>query len=88
MSDRTILVVGCLNRGTSYFPGARGKGIAVFAFDGADGRLVQLSEKAGIDKPDYLEVDERAGCLYAVSEVSGWNEGVVTAFASTATPAN
>lgn len=80
MSARTLLVVGCLNREAPYFQGARGKGIAVFAFDEATGALSKLSEKTGTDNPNYLAVHEGNRCVYAVSEVLGWNEGLVTAY--------
>ena len=76
----TLAFVGCLNREAPYFQGARGKGIAVFAFDEASGRLAPLAEKDGVDNPTYLSIHPANGCLYANSEVFGWAEGVVTAY--------
>jgi 6-phosphogluconolactonase len=80
MAGRTFLFIGCLNRRLPYFPSANGKGIAVFAFDPetGDGQPVSLTE--GIDNPAYLSFDPRRSCLYANSEVSGWNEGTATAY--------
>ncbi len=77
---KTLVIVGCLNREAPYFQGARGEGIAVFSFDEGTGALAKLSEKAGTDNPNYLAVHEGNRCVYAVTEVVGWNEGVVTAY--------
>jgi 6-phosphogluconolactonase len=80
MPNKTLAFVGCLNRGTPYFQGARGTGIAVFAFDDETGALTFLGETAGVDNPTYLTLDVERGRLYATSEVAGWNEGIVTAY--------
>lgn len=80
MSERTFVVVGSVTRDTPYFHSARGKGITVFAFDERSGELTRLSEKGGIDSPAYLAVHEGNGCVYAGSEVFGWNEGTVSAY--------
>lgn len=80
MSRKTLAFVGCLNRGTPYFQGARGRGIATFEFDDETGTLTPLAEKEGVDNPTYLTIDAVRGWLYATSEVGGWNEGVVTAY--------
>jgi 6-phosphogluconolactonase len=80
MSDRTFVVVGSVTRDTPYFQSARGKGITVFAFDEKSGELARLSEKGGVDNPTYLTVHEGSRCVYANSEVFGWNEGVVSAY--------
>lgn len=77
---RTLAFVGCLNREAPYFQGARGQGIAVFDFDEATGALVPLSVTGGIDNPTFLTLHPDNSCLYATSEVFGWNEGVVTAY--------
>ncbi|MBX6320424.1 MAG: lactonase family protein [Rhodospirillaceae bacterium] len=76
----TLAFVGCLNREAPYFQGARGKGIAVFAFDEDSGRLTALAETRGIDNPTYLSIHAGNGCLYANSEVFGWAEGTVSAY--------
>src|SRR5581483_102354 len=80
MSSRILAVVGCLNRETPYFQGARGQGIAVFSFDEKSGRLTRISEKSGIDNPTFLSVHAVNRCVYANSEVFGWNEGTVSAY--------
>jgi 6-phosphogluconolactonase len=80
MSDRTFVVVGSVTRDTPYFQGARGKGITVFAFDEKNGELTRLSEKGGVDNPTYLTIHEGNCCVYANSEVFGWNEGTVSAY--------
>lgn len=79
--QRTLAFVGSLNRPAPYFEAARGNGISVFEFDEATGRLSLLSERTGIDNPTFLTVDRQRRRLYAISEVFGWNEGMVTAFA-------
>ena len=81
MSDATLVFVGTLNRATPYFEGAKGEGILVFVLDEATGRLSLQSKVKGIDNPTYLSVHEGKACLYATSEVFGWNEGTVTAYA-------
>ena len=80
MNDRTFVVVGSLTRDAPYFQGARGKGITVFAFDEQTGQLTRLAEKGGVDNPTYLSVHEGNRCVYANSEVFGWNEGTVSAY--------
>ena len=80
MNDRTFVVVGSLTRDAPYFQGARGKGITVFSFDEKSGQLTWLSEKGGVDNPTYLTVHEGNRCVYANSEVFGWNEGTVSAY--------
>jgi 6-phosphogluconolactonase len=52
----------------------------VFAFDETTGRLTLQSKVQGIENPSYVCLGEEKSCLYAVSEVFGWNEGVVTAY--------
>ena len=78
MSGRTLAIVGSLNRDAPYFQGARGKGIAVLDFDERSGKLTKLSEKGGVDNPTYLTLNEGNRCVYATSEVFGWNEGTVS----------
>ena len=80
MTERTFVVVGSVTRDTPYFQGARGKGITVFAFDEKNGELIRLSEKGGVDNPTYLTVHEGNRCVYANSEVFGWNEGTISAY--------
>jgi 6-phosphogluconolactonase len=80
VTERTFVVVGSVTRDTPYFQGARGKGLTVFAFDEKSGELTRLSEKGGVDNPTYLTVHEGNRCVYANSEVFGWNEGTVSAY--------
>jgi len=80
MAGNKPLFVGSLNREAPYFQGARGKGISVFSFDPTSGASSFLSETAGIDNPSFIAVHPSNGCVYAVSEVFGWNEGVVSAY--------
>jgi 6-phosphogluconolactonase len=80
MSDKTLVLVGSLTRDAPYFQGARGNGITVLAFGDESGQLTRLSEKGGIDNPTYLTVHEGNRCVYANSEVFGWNEGTVSAY--------
>jgi 6-phosphogluconolactonase len=77
---RTLVVVGCLNRQVPYFPAARGKGIAVLAFDETTGTLSELSEETATDNPNYLQVDEGRSCIYAVGDMPGRNHGMVAAY--------
>lgn len=80
MGEKTILFIGSLNREAPYFQGARGKGIAAYVFDLDSGEAELAAETVGIDNPTYLAVHPSNGCLYATSEVFGWNEGTVTAY--------
>ena len=80
MTERTFAIVGSVTRDTPYFQNAHGKGLTIFAFDERSGELSRLSEKGGIDSPAYLSVHEGNGCVYACSEVFGWNEGTVSAY--------
>lgn len=80
MIGKTFAVIGSLTREAPYFQGARGRGITVAAFDESSGRMKRLTEKGGVDNPTFLAVHERHRCVYASSEVFGWNEGVVSAY--------
>jgi 6-phosphogluconolactonase len=77
---QTLAFVGSVNRPVSYFRTANGRGISVLRFDEANGALTPVSETGGVDNPNYLAVDAAGRTLYAVSEVGGWHEGVVTAY--------
>jgi 6-phosphogluconolactonase len=78
---RVLAFVGTINRKAEHFPTADGPGIGVFAYDEQTGTLGPLHEVGGIDNPGYLILNASGDRLYAVSEVSGWHEGVVTAYA-------
>jgi 6-phosphogluconolactonase len=78
MSKSWMFVGGC-NRALPYFARANGEGIAAFAFDG--GRAVPAGVTDGIDNPTFIAISPDGRTLYATSEVLGWNEGTITAYA-------
>lgn len=80
-SARQFVFVGCLNRPAPYFAPPRGRGIAVLSFDPETGALQQVSEVNDVDNPTFLAVSVARRTLYATSEVFGWREGVVSAYA-------
>ena len=75
-----FLFVGCLNREGTYPQGARGKGVEVYAFDEDTLAFEKRSEIGDTDNPTFLAIDAQSQCVYAVSEVSAWREGTVTAY--------
>lgn len=77
----TYLYVGTFTRPAPYVGDTNGEGIYVYAFDPDSGTLAYLSETHGIDNPSYLTVDRSGECLYANSEIFGWDEGLVKAYA-------
>ncbi|HVW57664.1 MAG TPA: lactonase family protein [Rhizobiaceae bacterium] len=79
--SRCFAYVGCCNRPTPYFASSNGKGIAVFTFDTATGEMQPAGVREGIDNPTFLSVAPSGRHLYANSEVFGWNEGTVSAYA-------
>jgi 6-phosphogluconolactonase len=80
MPTKTFAFVGTLNRAMPDFPPAHGSGIATFHFDEETGRMTLASTYEGIDNPSFLAVDASGRHLYASTEWSGRNEGLVTAF--------
>ncbi|WP_226781462.1 lactonase family protein [Oceaniglobus trochenteri] len=80
MSDALLLIAGCLNRDAPYLQGARGRGIAVFAFDDATGQGELLSETDDIDNPTYLGLSADGDSLFATSEVFNRRESTVSAY--------
>lgn len=80
MRARFLVFAGCLNREAPYHQGARGRGIAVFAFDEATGRMDLLSEQNEMDNPTFLSIAPDGRTLFASSEVFPRKEGVVAAF--------
>ena len=80
MNPRTLVFLGCLNRRVPHFPTANGRGIVVYRFDEAAGRLSLLAETTEIPNPTYLAVVASRGLLYATSEVFGEPEGLVSAY--------
>ncbi len=77
----SLAFVGCLNRPAPYPGGAHGRGIAVLSLDLHTGALHLVSHTEGIDNPSFLAVSADGRRLYATSEVYGWHEGVVSAYA-------
>jgi 6-phosphogluconolactonase len=78
---KTLMYVGCCNRALPYFATANGEGIAAFAFDEKTGQTSPLGVTPGIDNPTFIAISPDGRTLYATSEVLGWNEGAVTAYA-------
>lgn len=78
---QTFLYVGCCNRALPYFATANGEGIAAFRFDEATGAATPLGVTKGIDNPTFIAIDPSRTAVYATTEMLGWNEGVVTAYA-------
>ena len=79
--SHTLMFVGSCNRALPYFATANGRGIASFRFDEESGAAEPLGLIEGIDNPTFLAVDPAGETLNATSEVFGWHEGVVTAYA-------
>jgi 6-phosphogluconolactonase len=79
--SKSFVYIGCCNRPTPYFASSNGVGIGVFNFDSATGRMQTAGVREGIDNPTFLSVDHSGRHLYANSEVFGWNEGTVSAYA-------
>lgn len=81
MADSLQLFIGTLNREAPYFQGARGKGLCVYDFDEDSLTATLRAESAEIENPTFLSVTADGSRVYANSEVFGWNEGLVSAFA-------
>jgi 6-phosphogluconolactonase len=75
------MFVGGCNRPLPYFATANAGGIATFRFDEDSGAATPVGLTEGIDNPTFLAVDPSGETLNATSEVLGWHEGVVTAYA-------
>ena len=80
MSDKALVFVGTLNRATPYFEDANGEGLLIYLLDEETGQLTLQGKVKGIDNPTYLSLHPEKACLYATSEVFGWNEGTVSAY--------
>jgi 6-phosphogluconolactonase len=80
MGSKYLTFVGTLNRETPYFQGARGNGLSVYSFDEETLAVEKLAEAPEIENPTFLSVDAGGTHIYANSEISGWKEGLVTAF--------
>ncbi|MEO5807458.1 lactonase family protein [Devosia sp.] len=76
-----LFYVGSVNRGIGYVAKAAGKGIAAFRLDLDSGTTELLGVTEGVDNPTFVQVSSDGRSLAAVSEVDGWNEGLVTGYA-------
>jgi 6-phosphogluconolactonase len=78
--SKSFLFVGSCNRPTPYFASSNGRGISSYIFDDEIGRAELVSIQDDIDNPTFLTVDAKGETLYANAEMSGWAEGVVSAY--------
>src|SRR5882724_6579713 len=78
---RALFYVGTCNRTLPYLGSANGKGIAGFWLDDETGDCDPAGLTEGIDNPTFLAIHPDGRALYANSEVMGWNEGTLTAYA-------
>ncbi|MDB5537743.1 MAG: 3-carboxymuconate cyclase [Devosia sp.] len=76
-----LFYVGGVNRGIGYVAKPAAKGIAAFRLDLGTGAAEPLGITEGIDNPTFVEVAKDGKSLAAVSEVGGWNEGLITGYA-------
>ena len=76
-----LFYVGGINRGIGYVAKPVAKGIAAFRLDLDTGAVQPLGTTEGIDNPSFVEVSHGGKSLAAVSEVDGWNEGLVSGYA-------
>ena len=79
--SKSLFFVGTSNRGLGYVARASGKGIAAFWLDEDTGATEPAGLTEGIDNPSFLAVSPDGRTLCASSEMVGWNEGLVTAYA-------
>lgn len=76
-----LFYVGCVNRPIGYVKNVAGKGISAFRLDLDTGAVQDLGITEGIDNPTFVDVARDGKSLSAVSEVAGWNEGDISAYA-------
>jgi 6-phosphogluconolactonase len=76
-----LFYVGGVNRGIGYVAKPAAKGIAAFRLDLQTGAAEALGVTEGIENPTFVEVSRDGKSLAAVSEVGGWNEGLITGYA-------
>jgi 6-phosphogluconolactonase len=84
MTNKSRVLVGSLTRHTPYFKQAHGEGITVFDFDEERGILRRQFCQTGIDNPTFIASSKDCRHIYVTSEVFGWNEGTLSAYALTA----
>jgi len=78
---RTLLYIGTYTRPAPYIASSNGKGIYVYELNQDTGEITYLSEIEGIDSPGFITIDQSKRYLYATSEVWGWQEGTLSAYA-------
>lgn len=81
MFEKSRVLVGALTRGMPNFKQAHGEGITVFDFDESNGKLSRLYCQTGIDNPTFIAADKECRHIYVTTEVFGWNEGTLSAYA-------
>lgn len=74
LTQKSFLFIGT-------YTGSGSKGIYVYEFDPATGRLKHLSNTDSVINPSYLQPSRDGRFLYAVNETHGNNPGKVSAFA-------
>lgn len=77
---KSLMFVGCANRGVPYASEARGKGIAAFRIDSETGASETLGVFTDIHNPTFVGLTADGRKLAAVSELNGNQHGRVTAF--------
>ena len=77
----SLLFVGGCNRQRLFAAHANARGIAAFRVDEETGASELLGITEGIDNPTFLATSADGRLLCATSEVGGWNEGTITAYA-------
>jgi 6-phosphogluconolactonase len=78
--SRILLYVGTYTHPEPFLKSATGQGIYLLELDPETGALTPIGEPADIDSPSFLAISPDENVLYAVSEVSTWPEGTVTAY--------
>ncbi|MBI9104454.1 MAG: lactonase family protein [Spirochaetales bacterium] len=79
--SKFYLYVGTFTRPAPYLEETNGEGIYIYRYDPDEGNLVYQGETQGIDSPSYISFDREGKFLYANSEIWGWDEGLVKAYA-------
>ncbi len=77
---KALVFVGTYTRLAPHLKTANGKGIYSYSLDLETGELVYLSEMQHIVNPSFFALDPQHRFLYAVSEVWGWPEGLLSAY--------
>lgn len=78
---KSLLFIGTLNTPVSYFESANGDGLSVYSFDEDSLVADKLATNSHIINPTFLSPSVDGAFVYANSEIDGWKEGLVTAFA-------